>query len=220
MFSKALLISSLCSVAFATLLVTEPIATTTYHGGTGGAVVTWQDNGTAPLLSAYGSSTISIYVGNAKQQTPLQLLSTVDVSTTSTVTFTPDATIGPNGNEYFIRIQSVSGQDSTGTPLQAFSAKFSLDTMTGTFNASVQAEISGQTTAPLASQTASGSSGTTGATSATSTPSGTASTGSSKRPTGTSSTSSSTASATSGAMGLKAGWAGMVFGAVVGVTMF
>lgn len=216
MFSKVLLVFSLISVAFATLMITQPVASTTYHGGTAGAEVAWQDNGTAPLLPAYGSSTVSIYVGNALQQTSLQLLSTVDVSSTSSVTFTPDPTIGPNGNEYFIRIQSVSGKDSTGAPLQAFSAKFSLDNMSGTFNSSVQAEISGQVTAPLAPQSSSlSASGTTGPSS--STPSMTTSIGSSKSHTGTSSTTSSTASATSGAMGLKAGWAAIVFGAIVGM---
>jgi hypothetical protein len=211
MFSTALLIFSFFSAAFATVVLTEPVASTTYSGGKGGAVVTWMDNGTAPLVSAFGPSTISIYVGNAIQQTSLQLLSTVDLASVSTITFTPDATIGPNGNDYFIRIESVSGKDSTGTPFEAFSAKFTLDSMSGTFNASVSAEIAGQSTAPLASQSSS-----SGTTSPSSTPSITTSSGSSKRPTGTSTTTSSTASASSGAMSLKAGWAGIAFGAVIG----
>jgi len=214
MFSKALLIFSLFSVAFATVFVTAPVASTIYSGGKPGAVVTWMDNGDAPLLPAFGLATISIYVGNAIQQTSLQVLSnSTDVSTVSTITFTPDPSIGPNDSNYFIRIESINGKDNvTSTPFEAFSAKFTLNSMTGTFPASVAAEIAGQSTAPLGGQTSSGTAGPT------STPSLTTSTAS-KTPTSTSST-SATAKASSGAMGLKAGWAGIVFGAVVGVTMF
>jgi len=213
MFSKTLLIFSLFSVAFATVSMTEPVASTIYSGGKAGAVVSWMENGNPPSLAEFGLATISIYVGNAIQQTSLQVLSnSTDVSTTSTITFTPDPTIGPSGSDYFIRIESISGKDNTSTPFEAFSAKFTLNNMTGNFSASVSAEIAGQSTAPLGSQT---SSGTTGPTS---TPSLTTSTAS-KAPASTSST-SATAKASSGAMGFKAGWAGIVFGAVVGVTVF
>jgi len=213
MLSKTLLIFSLFSVAFATVFVTAPVASTIYSGGKPGATVSWMDDGNAPSLAVFGSATISIYVGNAIQQTSLQVLSNnTDVSKASTITFTPDPTIGPNDADYFIRFESINGRDNTSTPFEAFSAKFTLNSMTGTFPASVQAEIAGQSTAPLGGST---SSGTTGPTS---TPSVTTSTAS-KSPTSISST-SATAKATSGAMGSKAGWAGIMFGAVVGVAMF
>ncbi|KAN0094532.1 hypothetical protein V8E55_002819 [Tylopilus felleus] len=42
-------------------------------------------------------------------QTLLQMLATyVNVSTVSAITFTPDATVEPNGSEYFIRFNSLS----------------------------------------------------------------------------------------------------------------
>jgi len=215
MFSKALLISSLVSVAYATVYVTAPVASTTYTAGQS-AVVNWQESGTAPLLKDFGLAKISIFVGNAQQQTPLQELSSgLDVSTAMTLSFTPDPKIGPNGNEYFIRFESAKLKDSAGFPVEAFSAKFTLTGMSGAFNSSVQAEIDGQSTAPLAPLVTSGASGATSS----STPSLTSSSAS-KTPASTSSTTSATAKPSSGAMALKAGWAGIVFGAVVGVTMF
>jgi hypothetical protein len=213
MFSKALFIFSLISVAFATVFVTAPVASTTYSGGAS-AVVSWQDDGNAPSLASFGPAMISIYVGNALQQTSLQVLSSsTDVSTTSTLTFTPNPDIGPNGNNYFIRFESISGKNAS-TPFEAFSAQFTLKSMTGTFSSSILAEIAGQSTAPLAGQA---SSGTTGPSS---TPSLTTSTASNSPTSSTASSTSATAKGTSGAMGLKVGWAGIVFGAVVGVTMF
>lgn len=212
MFSKALVISSLFSVAFATVFITSPTGTSVFSGGKAGAVVAWQDDGNAPTLPLFGAAMISIYVGNAIQQTNVQIISnSTDVSKISTVTFTPDPTIGPNGNEYFIRIESLAGTNAS-IPYESFSAKFTLNNMSGNFSSSVQAEIAGQSTAPLAplpslSQTSPSSS----------TPSLTSSSAS-KNPTSTSSTASSTA--TGGALGLKAGWGSIVFGVVVGVTMF
>jgi len=218
MFSKALLFLSLVSVAFASVYVTAPTAGTTYSGGQDGAVVSWiSGNDSNPTLEKFGPSKISIYVGNAKSQTPLQQLNgNIDVSKATSITFKPDASIGPNSSEYFIRFESLTGRDPTdptNTPYLSFSAKFTLNNMSGSFNASVQAQIAGQSTAPLASQSTSGTSGT-----ATSTPSLT-STSASKNPSSTSTTSASS-KPSSGAMGLKAGWAGILFGAVVGVTMF
>jgi len=212
MLSKALFFFSLFSVAFATVYITTPVSTTVYSGGQKDATVVWQDDNAAPSLKQFGNASVSIYVGNLKQQTLLQtLVASVDVSTTSTITFTPDPTIGPDDNQYFIRIQSLAFKDASGFPGQAFSAKFTLNQMTGTFNASVLSQIAGQSTAPLA-QTTSGSTSSTGSASLTSATS-------SKSPSSTSST-SSTAKATSGAMGLETGWAGIVFGAVAGVMMF
>ncbi|KAN0082401.1 hypothetical protein V8E55_008196 [Tylopilus felleus] len=50
------------------------------------------------------------------------------------------ATMGPNGNEYFIRFNSLSYTNGS-SPAEAFSAMFALAGMSGTFN--------GQSTAPL-----------------------------------------------------------------------
>jgi len=211
MFSKALLISSLISVAFATLSITEPFASPTYSGGQL-ARVSWQDDGKSPAITAFGLSKISIYAGNSQQQTSLQTINgSFDVSTASSLNFTVDPTIGPNDDHYFIRIESINGKNGT-NPLLSFSGQFTLNNMTGTFSASVLSEIAGQSTAPLVSAmpTATGAS--------TSTPSLTtslASTHTSGTPSAT-----GTSKASSGAISIKAGWAGLVFGAIVGATMF
>jgi hypothetical protein len=219
MLSKALLILSLTSVAFATVYVTAPVATTTYQAGQS-AVVSWMDDNNAPTLAQFGLASISIYVGNAKQQTQLQVLNpSVDVSKVSTINFTPDGSIGPDGHEYFIRFQSLGLKDSSGNPAESFSALFSLTGMTGAFASSVQLEIAGQSTAPFAGQSSSAS-GTGSSPTASVTGSSALTGSSSSTPTGTSSKTSATAKPSSGAMRLKAGWVGIVFGAVVGVTMF
>jgi len=209
MFSKVLLVSSFISVAFATLDVSQPVASTTYSGGdTGHALVMWHEGDADPPLAAFGPTKISIYTGNAQQQTSLQLITAnLDVTTTSTLNFTVDPTIGPDSSHYFIRFESLNGKNGS-VPWEAFSAQFTLTNMTGVFSASVSAEIAGLSTAPLVSAmpTATG----------TSTPSSTTSLAS----THSSSTPSATSTSKSGAISIKAGWAGLVFGAIVGATMF
>jgi len=216
MFSKALVILSVASAAFATVYVTAPIASTTYTAGQS-SIVQWQDSTTAPSLSDFGPAKISIYVGNAQQQTSLQLLnSTVDVSKVSSINFIPDATIGPNSSEYFIRFESLSLKDATQPqfPALAFSAKFTLSGMTGAFTADVLSQISGQSTAPLASQSV--PAGVSTPAPASTTPSATPPT--SKKSSSSAPTPSATKKASS-AMGVRAGWVGAILGAVVGVTI-
>jgi len=172
MFSSAFVVLALSASAFANVFVTAPVATTDFTAGKP-CTVSWQDNGQQPTLQAFGPAIVSIYAGNSQQQTLLQTISpSVDVSTTQSIIFTPDATIGPSGNEYFVRFQSISLKDATQSqyPALAFSAKFSMSGMTGTFNASVQSEIDGQSTAPIGG-TAAVTSGSTSAGTAASTPS-------------------------------------------------
>jgi len=223
MFSKALVIFSVISVAFATVYITSPTAQSNISAGVSFSIA-WQDDGNKPTLKDFGPARVGVYVGNVNQQVPVQIITdSIDVSKVQTIDFIPKADAGPNSDQYFIRFDS-EGLKANGTndPAQAFSHKFSLNNMTGSFNASVSSIIAGQSTAPFGSQTSSGSSS-----SSTSSPVLTGS-GASKNPTSTSKNPSSTSSTTSatarpsgsGAMGLKAGWAGIVFGAVVGVTMF
>ncbi|KAH9077757.1 hypothetical protein EDB83DRAFT_2636177 [Lactarius deliciosus] len=180
-------LAAIAPSALATVFVTAPTASTSWPAGQQ-ATINWQDDGNTPNLKSFGPSLIGLYAGNQQQQTLLQTIaSDVDVSAVSTVTWTPDATVGPNFNNYFIRFTSNNLPDPTQSQFkaEAFSAKFTLTGMTGTFNASVQAQISG-TTAPGASSTplSSGSS--------TSSPSATTS-----KPSGSSSKSSSSPSSTS-----------------------
>jgi len=215
MFSKALLIFSLISVAFATVEITTPTASTVYSGGQVDAKVEWQDDNNKPLLADFGPAIVSIYVGNTIQQTRLETLGgSVDVSKNSSIIFTVNPSIGPNGNFYFIRFESLGLKDTEGRPVEAFSHQFNLTNMSGTFSSSILSEIAGTSTAPIGgTSSAASSAATSGAASSASL----TSSGTSKNPSSTSSTTSATAKPSSGAMGLKAGWAGIVFGAVVGV---
>jgi hypothetical protein len=218
MFSKLLVLLTVSSAALATVFVTAPVATTTYTGGQP-ATVKWQDSGVAPTLKDFGPSKISIYAGNAQQQTSLQLINgSVDVSTVSEITFTVDASIGPNSKEYFIRFESLALKDAAQPifPALAFSAKFSLEKMTGVFSADVLSQIAGQSTAPLATAASTPAASAPAATTTNKPTSAASSTpASSVKP-----STPASATPTSGAVMTRAGWAGAVLGAVVGVAMF
>jgi len=155
MFRSVFIPLALAASALANLYITSPIATTTFTGGQQ-ATISWQDNGQSPSLVQFGNATFAIYVGNAIQQTPLQTIVTnVNVSTTSSLVFTPDGTIGPDSSEYFVRVTSLTLMDPTQPqfPQEAFSAKFTMTGMTGTFNSTIQAQIDGQSTAPIGAKT-------------------------------------------------------------------
>ncbi|KAF8558614.1 hypothetical protein OG21DRAFT_1404714 [Imleria badia] len=159
MFTFAVVPLALAASVLANVFLTSPVGTTTFTAGQT-ATVSWQDSGSAPSLAQFGNATFAIYVGNAIEQTPLQTIATyINVSTVNSVSFTPLAVIGPNSNEYFIRVtsQTLMNPSSPQYPEEAFSAKFTLAGMTGTFNSSVQAEINGQSTAPIGGPTGSAS---------------------------------------------------------------
>jgi len=124
------------------------------------------------------------------------------VANIANINFTPDPTIGPSTNVYFIRFTSDSAKDPSNPtfPAESFSAKFALDNMSGTFNATVQAQISGATTAPIPNPTPTPAtnSSTTSHTSSTTT--------------GTGTKSSSTTKPTSAASALSANSVGIVGG--------
>jgi hypothetical protein len=151
MFSSAFVVLALSVSTLANVFITSPVASTTFVGGQQ-ATVSWQDDGSAPTLQSFGPAMVSIYAGNAQQQTLLQTISpNIDVSQLSTIQFTPDPSIGPDGDQYFVRFQSLSLKDATNPqyPALAFSAKFTMSGMSGQFNATVQSEIDGQSTAPI-----------------------------------------------------------------------
>ncbi|KAL0570645.1 hypothetical protein V5O48_011312 [Marasmius crinis-equi] len=174
LFFKTAILASFTSCAFATVFITSPTADTTFEAGKK-ATITWTDSKDAPAIAQWGNAKVSIHTGNANQQTQLQqLAASVDVSKINTIEFTPDASIGPNGNDYFIRVESLSLKDPKNPqfPALAFSAKFKLSGMTGKFSAEIQAQIDGQSTAPIGGSTsATGGSKTTSPASAATTPS-------------------------------------------------
>jgi len=135
--------------ALATVFVTSPTQSTTCHGGQT-CQIAWQEDtaSTPPTLQQWGTASIGIWVGSQQQQTQVQLIQDgVNVLTTGSITFTVDPTIGPNSNVYFIRFTSDTEHDPTNPTFfaESFSAKFTLDQMSGTFNSTEQAQISGAT---------------------------------------------------------------------------
>jgi len=211
MRSSIAVVFALAASAFGTVFVTSPTASTTFNGGTR-AEVTWIDDGRSPSLTAFGDASLSIYVGNAQQQTLLQtIVPKVNVGNVSAVQFIVDASIGPNSSQYFIRVESLELADPAQPqyPALAFSSKFTLASMTGTFNASVQAQIDGQSTAPIGGTPA--ASGTTARATTTGASSSRAASS------GGSTASAAQATRSSGASPLSASSS---FGALVGVLAF
>ncbi|KAL9709353.1 hypothetical protein Ac2012v2_007709 [Leucoagaricus gongylophorus] len=209
------------SPALATVFITQPTASSTFHGGQP-AIISWQDDGSVPSLQDFGNAVVSIYVGNAQQQTSLQtVVDNVNVSSTGSIQFTPNGDIGPNSNDYFIRIESLAFKDPKNPqfPALSFSAKFAMDNMSGTFNSTIQAQIAGQSTAPLAGQTVSNTVSANQA--STTVPHSTAVTASHSTSMAVSSISSAAAtSSSSAALNSKPGWMAIILGALSGVTVF
>jgi len=208
MFSRALIALALSVSALANVFITDPTATSTINGGDK-YTIKWMDDGKSPKLEDFGMAKISIYVGNAKQQTSLQLAGNVDVSKEQSLEFTPDPSIGPNGSEYFIRVESVNLKDAAAPqfPALAFSAKFTMSGMTGKFSDDILKQIAGQTTAPIGGSTASSTGAPSSATLTTSKVSSATSSAASK------SGSASTAKSTNGAGTLAASGLAAVVGA-------
>ncbi|KAI5121910.1 hypothetical protein M0805_000239 [Coniferiporia weirii] len=198
MFARAAVIVSLAASTLATVYVTAPIAGTTCSGGST-CNIAWKDDGTTPALGDFGNSMVSVYVGNQQQQTLLQnITGSVNVATTSAITFTVDPTIGPNSGVYFIRFESLTSTTG-GAPTEAFSAKFTLNNMSGTFSPAAQAQIDAASSSGSPAPS-SGSSSSSASSSAASTTAKTSSTGTSS---GSASTSSSSSAA--GRNGVAAG---------------
>jgi hypothetical protein len=167
---------ALAHSALAGVYITSPVAGTV---ATGGQVlnVSWgeqcrghcpfdfsltpvADDGNTPTVASVGPCTVDLYTGSMTQQTKLQnLAASVDVSKTSSISATIDPTVGQSGNYYFVRFTSLGLKDATNSAYyyEAFSAKFTINSMTGTFSASVLAELAANTTTSSTSAAASGS---------------------------------------------------------------
>jgi len=147
---------ALFSNVLATVFMTSPTASTTCSGGKQ-CTISWQDDGKAPTLAQFGLASIGIWVGSVQSQTEIQHIQDgVNVATTAAVQFTVNPTIGPNSNVYFVRFTSAAATDPSNPsfPLEAFSAKFTLNGMSGTFNSTLQAQINGASSNAVPSPTA------------------------------------------------------------------
>ncbi|KAN0094535.1 hypothetical protein V8E55_002822 [Tylopilus felleus] len=141
---------------------TSPVQSTTCTAGQS-CQVAWVDDGQAPLLSSIGNCQAALYTG---EMVLVQSLQSVDVSTTSSFSFTPDPAAGPNGQYYVVFT-------STSISYQAWSGSFTLTGMTGTTpgggSSTPATTLSGSSTSAGSSTPTTSPSGTPG----TSTPSGT-----------------------------------------------
>lgn len=157
--SAAVLLLAAASPALGNLFMTSPVASTSWTAGQQ-ATISWKDDGASPSLADLGPCKVSVYVGSQTQQTLIQeVVPSVDVSTTSSIVFTPDGSKGENGAFYFIRIESLSAKDAKNPqyPAQAFSSKYTMSGMTGSFDATVKAQIgdAGSSSAAAGSSSAS-----------------------------------------------------------------
>jgi len=171
----SLILVGLTRQAFAAVFITNPVATTNAQGGQA-LTINWQDDGSSPTLAEIGPCEIGLYAGNMQQQTELQPIApSVDVSKQTSQDFNINAALGPNFNSYFIRFTSLSLKDATNSqfPYEAFSAKFALSGMSGSFSPSVQAQVNGVTSASgAATPTGAAATASAAPTASASTPSG------------------------------------------------
>ncbi|KAF8452659.1 hypothetical protein L210DRAFT_3639144 [Boletus edulis BED1] len=185
MYSIVSLVLLLASVVHASVYVTNPVQSSSCSGGQA-CTVQWVDNGQAPLLSDIGECDVALYYGNYMM---VQSLPSVNVATTSSFTFTPNPSAGPNGQYYLVFTNSAINYSS-------FSGSFALTGLTGTTpggGSSTTASTSATRTSS-GSSTSAGSStpATTSGSSMTSTPTGTSTPTTTPTTTPTSSTPTST----------------------------
>ncbi|KAJ7045392.1 hypothetical protein C8F04DRAFT_1064638 [Mycena alexandri] len=149
--SPVVVVLAVASSTYAALSFTSPTQAISFAGGQQ-ANITWIDDGAAPALAQFGLAKASIYAGNSISQTSLLTISeSIDVTNPMFLVFTPDASIGPNSDQYFIRFESLALKDAANPaiPALAFSHTFTMSAMTGVFDAEVLSEIAGQSTAPI-----------------------------------------------------------------------
>ncbi|TFY50144.1 hypothetical protein EVJ58_g11168, partial [Rhodofomes roseus] len=157
--ARLLFVAAFGLPALGKLYVTAPVDGTTWTAGQN-QTISWKDDGSDPALTKFGKASVGIY-------TRVQnIVSSVDVATTESIVFTPDPTVGANGDYYFIRFQSLSLKDANNSafPAEAFSATFTMTGMTGSFNASEHPELGSMATAATSAAAGTQSAGAMAAT--------------------------------------------------------
>ncbi|CUA68654.1 hypothetical protein RSOLAG22IIIB_08029 [Rhizoctonia solani] len=138
------LVAALAPAALAGPYFTAPVAGTVCKAGEP-CIINWQDDGKAPNLATFGDCTVGVFTGNSQQQTLVQNLAVTNAQTAQSVQFVPDPSVGENEKSYFIKMVSMNTPDPSNAMYKAtaYSAMFELTGMTGTFNATVKAQIAG-----------------------------------------------------------------------------
>lgn len=199
--------------------MTAPVASTVGNGGKT-LSIKWVDNGKSPKLSNWNGVNIFLATGDVNTQYKLQQLAANVSDSKKSASYVVDASIGPNGGYYFIRMDSVHVNKSTGFPYMAFSSKFTLNNMTGKFNSTVSAAASSG--AALASGSSSTSTGVVKSVSASSSPSSASSSASMAGTTGSisnASTSGAAAFITAGQIKQSLVLFGIAFTTVAGIVV-
>lgn len=116
-------------------------SSTTAHGGKR-LHVEWNDDGKAPTHRDWGRVNIFLATGSRDVQFKLQTLATNVSYNQNSGDYTLNANAGPNGGYYFLRFE---GTNTTTNPIPAmsFSARFSLDDMSGNFNSTIMSTLQG-----------------------------------------------------------------------------
>lgn len=158
--STALITLLLLTKALAGVYITSPVNATSLKSGDSGKIE-WVDDGVHPLLNAIGPSSVTLYTGSDYQQTWLATIAeNIDVSKQSSASYTVDPSWGPSGQYYFIRVTSNSLKDpnDSANKYTSYSAKFTLENMSGTFDSTILSQLSATSTPAGVSATQSKSS--------------------------------------------------------------
>ncbi|WWC70911.1 uncharacterized protein I206_104863 [Kwoniella pini CBS 10737] len=158
--SYLLIAAAALQPVLAGVYITAPVSGTP---ATGGQVleVKWADDGKTPTVASVGPCSVDIYTGSVNNQVKLQnLAASVDVSKTSSISATIDPSIGQDDSHYFIRFTSLSLKSETNSqyPYEAFSAMFTINSMTGKFDSATLAAIDAGNSTSSSSSASSGSS--------------------------------------------------------------
>lgn len=142
-------------------VIVDHNSSTTGHGGKR-LDIAWNDDGKAPTHRDWGRVNIYLATGSRDVQFKLQTLDRNVSYNQGRASCQIDPSVGPNGGYYFIRFEGTN-TTTNAIPAMAFSARFSLDQMKGTFNQTIMSTIqgasgTGQLTAAAASATSPSSS--------------------------------------------------------------
>ncbi|KDR77299.1 hypothetical protein GALMADRAFT_225415 [Galerina marginata CBS 339.88] len=134
----AILLTDAAVLVNAALFIVQPSQGSTCTGGKP-CTVTWVDDGTRPLLSAVGVSTVGLFTGHQKL---VQTITPVDVGSAHSFTFTPNPAAGPNAGSYYVAITSTSLKGNDSVPYSGWSPFFNLVGMSGSFDSPLPAATS------------------------------------------------------------------------------
>ncbi|GAA5912871.1 GPI anchored serine-threonine rich family protein [Sporobolomyces salmoneus] len=142
--STSIILAALTQAVLGSVYIVKPDGSDSFNAGKQ-ITVTWLDNDSKPAATEFGPSTLKLATGSNTLHTNLATLAHIaDPSKQLETPIEFDASWGPESDQYFILLESDSAKDpATNQPLQAFSARFQLNRMRGTFPPEALAQLSG-----------------------------------------------------------------------------